>query len=273
MGRIVASMTVAVLAGLLASAPVLAESVFDAGRPQRPLPNLQPPSVSWSLGSGIGGAGGAVGFESAESRRGISAGHAAAWSLLLPGLGQQRAGHTLRAKIFYGFEAATWISVASFLWMGYEREKTYKDYAVVFAGVRGTDHSNDFYRTIGEYRASDGPGGYNEAVRREARDLYYPNVEAIESYYDARAMTGNESWAWRGDLEYRHYGDIRDGSRFAYRLALYSAIGAAALRIVSAADAVRIVHIDQRPAESGGATSIGIEGLPRGLALCVRRSF
>ncbi|MCX5752529.1 MAG: hypothetical protein NTW97_02650 [Candidatus Krumholzibacteria bacterium] len=271
MRRIMTSMVIAALAGLSVPVSASAESVFDAGRLQSPSLSLESPYAAWSFGADGAIAGAAL--EGGESGKGISAMNAAAWSLLLPGLGQQRAGHTLSAKIFYGIEAATWISVASFLWMGYDREHTYKDYAVVFANVQGTSHSKDFYRTIGEYMASDGPGGYNEAVRREARDLYYPNLAAIESYYRARAMTGDESWTWRDEHEYRRYGDIRDGSRFAYRVALYSAIGAAALRIVSAADAVRIVRIDRRSAANEGTTSMGLERLPRGVALCVQRSF
>ena len=273
MKRIVVLVAIAALAGLCVSTSAFSESVFDAGRLQSPLPNLETSMDGGSFGARGGFPGGAAALGAGESAPGISAMNAAAWSLLLPGLGQQRAGHTLRAKIFYGFEAATWISVASFIWMGYERENTYKDYAVVFANVHGTDHSKDFYRTIGEYRASDGPGGYNEGVRREARDLYYPDVGAIESYYQGHAMTGDESWTWKSEREYRRYGDIRDGSRFAYRVALYSAIGAAALRIVSAADAVRIVRIDRRPAGNAGTTSIGVEGRPQGVALCVQRSF
>jgi hypothetical protein len=272
MRRIITCTMMAALAGLCVSAQAFSESVFDAGRLQSPLLRLESPSVAPGLGSGGAIPGGAA-PEGGDSSKGISAKNAAAWSLLLPGLGQQRAGHTLRAKVFYGIEAATWLSVASFMWMGYERENTYKDYAVVFANVRGTDHSKDFYRTIGEYMTSDGPGGYNEAVRREARDLYYPNLEAIESYYRTRAMTGDESWSWRDEREYRRYGDIRDGSRFAYRVALYCAIGAAALRIASAADAVRIVRIDRRPASNEGTTSMGLQQLPQGVALCVRRSF
>jgi hypothetical protein len=272
MRRIMTSMVIAACAGLCVPASASSESVFDAGRLQPPLLRLESPGEARSFGSGGAIPRGAA-LEAGESAVGISAKNAAAWSLLLPGLGQQRAGHTLRAKIFYGVEAATWISVASFMWMGYDRENTYKDYAVVFANVHGTGHSKDYYRTIGEYMASDGPGGYNDAMRREARDLYYPDVDAMESYYRSRAMTGSESWTWRSGLEYRRYGDIRDGSRFAYRVALYSAIGAAALRIVSAADAVRIVRIDRRSAANEGATSMGLERLPRGVALCVQRSF
>jgi hypothetical protein len=272
MKRVMTSMAIAACAILCVSASAFSESVFDAGRLQSPAPRLESPGRPASFGAGGALSGGGA-FEGTESAQGISARSAAAWSLLLPGLGQQRAGHTLSAKIFYGVEAAAWISVASFMWMGYDREHTYKDYAVVFAGVQGTDHSKDFYRTIGQYLASDGPGGYNEEMRREARDLHYPDVGAMESYYKARAMTGDETWAWGSESEYRRYQDVRSGSRFAYRVALYSAIGAAALRIVSAADAVRIVRIDRRPAANKGTTSIGLERRSRGVALCVQRTF
>ena len=263
---------IAACAFLFVSVSASAESVFDAGRLQSPALRIESPGNAGSFVAG-GAIPAPAAPEAGEPSKAISAKSAALWSLLLPGLGQQRAGHTLRAKIYYGIETATWITVASFLWMGYDRENTYKDYAVVFGDVRGTDHSKDYYRTIGEHLSSDGPGGYNEELRREARDLYYPDVEAMDSYYEARAMTGDESWAWRSESEYRRYGDIRDGSRFAYRVALYSAVGAVALRIVSAADAVRIVRIDRRPAANEGTTSIGLERQPQGFALCVQRSF
>jgi hypothetical protein len=272
MRTIVISMAIAAFAGLCVPASASSESVFDAGRLRIPAPRLEFPGDARGIGAG-GATPAGTALDAGDTAPGISPKSAAAWSLLLPGLGQQRAGHTLRAKIYYGIEAATWISVASFLWMGYDRENTYKDYAVDFGGVRGTGHSKDFYRTIGEHLSSDGPGGYNEAMRREARDLYYPDVAAMESYYGSHAMTGDESWSWRSESDYRRYGDIRDGSRFAYRVALYSAAAAVALRIVSAADAVRIVRIDRRPAAGEGATSMGLERLPQGFALSVQRSF
>jgi hypothetical protein len=272
MRRIMTCSAIAAWALMCVPVSASAESVFDAGRLTPPALRIESPGDARGFDAGGAVPAGAA-YETGESAKGISVKSAAAWSLLLPGLGQQRAGHALSAKIYYGVEAATWITVGSFLWMGYDRENTYKDYAVVFANVRGTDHSKDYYRTIGEHLSSDGPGGYNEALRREARDLYYPDVGAMESYYQARAMTGDESWAWRSEGDYRRYGDIRDGSRFAYRVALYSAIGALALRIVSAADAVRIVRIDRRPAASEGATSIGFERQPQGFAFCVQRSF
>ena len=40
------------------------------------------------------------------------------------------------------------------------------------ASVPGTGHSKDYYEKVGGWISNDGPGGYNEYVRREARDLY-----------------------------------------------------------------------------------------------------
>ncbi len=273
MRRTVTVAVIVALAGSCISSSAFPESVFDEGRFVTPRLVLESPGPASGFAAFGPVSDGGAALADGEQAKDISAKSAAGWSLLLPGLGQQRAGHPVRAKVYYAVEAAVWISVATFAWMGYDRENTYKDYAVVYGSVSGTDHSDDFYRTIGEYPASDGPDGYNDAVRREARDLYYPDVAAMESYYRSNAMTGDESWAWNGESEYRRYGDIRDGSRFAYRIALYAALGAVALRIVSAADAVRTVHVDQNPPATEGATSIGIERRSQGVALCVQRSF
>ncbi len=272
MRRTVTVAVIVALAGSCFSSPAFPESVFDEGRlpATRFLLESSGPANGFAPLGAAAESGATPGGEQAKK---ISAKSAAGWSLLVPGLGQQRAGHPRSAKIYYAVEAAVWISVATFFWMGYARENTYQDYAVVYGDVQGTDHPDDFYRTIGEYQSSDGPDGYNEAVRREARDLYYPDIAAMESYYQTNAMTGDESWAWASESEYRRYGDIRDGSRFAYRIALYAALGAVALRIVSAADAMRIVNVDQSPPASDGATTIGLERRSRGVALCVRRSF
>ena len=249
-----------------------AESVFDRAGTGPPRLRLERSRDTRGLDAVIAATDGASGAPGAVAT-GVSPLSAGASSLLLPGFGEQRLGHALRAKVFFGLEAVGWISVASFLWAGHSRANAFKDYAVVFAGVTGTDHSDDYYKTIGEYVASDGPGGYNESVRREARDLYYPDVEAMDSYYHAHAITGDEGWSWRDESAYGRYGSLRDGSRFDNRVALYAAFGLAALRIVSAADAVRLARIDGRPAAGEGRTSIGFEPAPRGMALYVQRSF
>ena len=272
MKKIVVYVLIAALAIPFIPRAAWAESVFDRARTGPPRLRLERSQDTGGLGAALASTSGAVGAPAAVAT-GVSPLKAGASSLCLPGFGEQRLGATLRAKVFLGLEAVGWISVAGFLWAGHSRENAYKSYAVVFAGVTGTDHSDDYYKTIGEYMASDGPGGYNESVRRDARDLYYPNVEAMDAYYRARAITGDEGWSWRDESSYGRYGSLRDGSRFANRVALYSAFGLAALRIVSAADAVRLARMDGSPAAGEGKTSIGFEPAPRGMALYVQRSF
>lgn len=255
------------LALLLAvSSASRAESVFDRGRPEPPRLELAAP---------------ADGYGASAIARGLSAGAGgeatlgtAAWSLLLPGLAQQKLGHPVRAKIYYGVETLTWIAAGSFLYAGRVREIAYKDYAVVFAGIADADRPDGYWESIGEYLSSDGTGGYNEMVRRDARDLYYPDVEAMNAYYDANAYTGGDGWQWRTSGDFYRYGKLRDDSRFAYRYALYSVFAAAVLRVVSAADAVRLVRSNESAAEPAGArTSLELAPSPGGAALFLTRSF
>jgi hypothetical protein len=268
---------VCMLMVFLASAPAReaasAESIFVTG-------DARPPQLILlreGSASGLFGGAAAVMREGADmqgvSSARITSFKAGASSLLLPGLGQQRLGRTLRAKVFFGLETASWLSIGSFLWIGYSREISYKDYAVAYAGVQGTGYSDEFYKTIGQFMSNDGTGGYNESVRRDARDLYYPNVEAIEAYYQDHMMTGDESWHWRTDDVQRRYSVLRDGSRYAYRVALYCAVAAAALRVVSAADAVRIARTEERRSTKEGTVSLGLTQKPRGIALYLQKSF
>lgn len=263
---------IAALASSSVPASLLAESVFDGFRAQEPRLRLDSRAGRHSIGGRDFAREPAISLND-ETGAGITPRSAALSSLLMPGLGEHHLGANLRAKAFFGLEAAGWIAVAAFLWRGYSRENAYKDYAIAYAGVKGTGHSDDYYKTIGEYLTNDGPGGYNEEIRREARDLYYPDVEAMEAYYRSHAITGDAGWLWRTEDVYRRYGALRSGSRFSYRVALYSAIGMAALRVASAADAVMLARRNQRPTAAEGTTSMGLERIPKGVALFVQRSF
>lgn len=264
---------IASLVSVHAPAVVRADSALGSGG-ARPPQLVLPPRESASAGFGTAAAIAREGIEVPEgSSARITPLKAGASSLLLPGLGEQRLGHALRAKFFFGLEAVSWLSIGSSLWIGHSREVAYKDYAVAYADVRGTDHSDEFYKTIGRYMSNEGPGGFNESVRRDARDLYYPNVEAIEAYYRDHVMTGDESWRWRTDDAHLRYAVLRDGSRYAYRVALYCAIAAAALRVVSAADAVRIARIEGHRSAHAGTVSLGFEQKPRSIALYLQKSF
>jgi hypothetical protein len=267
--RAIACILIAALGAACVPAGAFAESVFDVSRGGAPQFRLELAET----GRAAGGVAPGAGAEAEETPRSPSPMRAATSSLLLSGLGEQRLGHTLRAKVFYGLEAAGWVSVAVFLLRGHSRESSYQEFAVAFAGVSGTGRSDDYYRTIGEYLASDGPGGYNEGVRRDARDLYYPDVDAMDAYYRAHAIPSADAWSWRSLGDYQRYAALRSGSRFAYRVALYSAVGLAALRVASAADAVRLARLDQRRPADAGRTSMGLDPADGGFTLFVQRSF
>jgi len=195
----------------------------------------------------------------------------AAWSLLVPGLAQHRMGHGLRASVYFALEGVSWLAIGGFLYQGHNEENAFKEYAVAFAGVEGTDLSDDYYDLIGGYTSSDGPGGYNEYLLREARDLYYPDLDAMEEYYESNLITGDESWKWRTERALELYNDMRHRSDTAYRRALYSFVFAMTMRIVSTADAVRLARSAERPARN--EISLGLEQRRDGILLSVGRQF
>ena len=239
----------------------ISESVFREAVPSSPLLELGDGSES-PLGR----------YSSAEySPTTGSAFRQAAWSLLVPGLAQHRMGRRVRSSIYFALEGISWLAIGGFLWQGYNEENTFKEYAVAFAGIEGTDNSDDYYELIGQYLSSDGPGGYNEYLLREARDLYYPDLDAMDQYYTSNIITGDESWEWRTERAYDLYNDLRHRSSTAYRRALYSFVFAMTLRVVSTADAVRLARSDVQSGRN--AISLGIEQRRDGILLLVGRQF
>ncbi len=261
---------------VLMAAPVAAASVFDG---DLELSCAQSPALTLGYPLRVGAAAGLVADRSSGLRNAFQGGsiHSplkeGAASFLLPGLGQLRMGRALRSKIFFGLEGATWVAIGSFLWQGYARENAYKDYAVAFAGVSGTSHSDEYYEAIGKYMSNEGPGGYNEYVRREARELYYPDLNAINAYYAEHRIVGADSWRWESEKSYGLYNDLRDGSRSSYRRALYAGFFALALRVVSAVDAVRLARESTGDGNNGESVSMSVEHLQGGLRISFTKSF
>lgn len=203
-----------------------------------------------------------------------SAAAEAGYSLLIPGLGQYRMGYKTRGKVFFGLEALTWFFIGTSLWQGYTQEQEYREYATYYAGVDGTVHGEDYWEAVGSYRSNNGPGGYNEAVRREARDLYYPDVDLINAYYEEHKITGDLSWSWQTERDYDRYNEVRHGSTQSYRRALYGVVFGLTLRLVSSIDAVRIAKSENaREKETAGDISLQFERRPGGLAVSVLKSF
>ncbi|MDD3642633.1 MAG: hypothetical protein PHQ19_04125 [Candidatus Krumholzibacteria bacterium] len=200
-----------------------------------------------------------------------SAGKAGGLSFLLPGLAQYRMGRAVRASVYFTLEAAGWIAVGASLWQESARRDAYEDYAVALAGVPGTGHEEEYYEKVGGWTSNDGPGGYNEYVRREARDLYYPDLDAMEEYYAQNAITGSMSWRWESDGDRRRFNSLRSGSESAERNALYAAFFLLGLRVVSAVDAVVLARQVPEPQPTGLRFEAGPR--PGGFYLALNRPF
>ena len=204
---------------------------------------------------------------------GRSAAKEALLSFLLPGLGQHRMGHTMRSKIYFGLEGIAWISAGAFYWQSVARKDAFEEYAVAYAGVSGTGLSDSYYELIGEYMSNDGPGGYNEYLLIEARELYYPDMEAIEAYYEANMITGDESWRWESDTAFIRYNSLWSGYDLAKNRIVYTLFFALGVRVVSMVDAFRLAGGGGDAWESDRDMSIGIDPGPDGFRLTMCRSF
>jgi hypothetical protein len=179
---------------------------------------------------------GAFGTASGES----SMKRAVLYSLLLPGLGEYYTGHTVRARAFFAIEAAVWTSFIVLRTQGHLREDRYKEFAVQFAGISGTDHSDDFYKTVGVHGSSN---DYEAEFKSESRPEIWPDVgyDALEKYYLENRISDFEEWAWASFDRRIQYREMRSSSRLAYRRSLYMLAAAAANRVASAVSAYQTV--------------------------------
>ncbi len=202
------------------------------------------------LGTGSGG-------ESIYGEAGRSPAKEAALSFLLPGLGQYRMGSRAKAKLYFGLEGAGWIAAGAFYWQSLVRRDEYREYAVAYAGVPGTGHPEDYYEKIGNFISCDGPGGYNESVRSEARNLYYPDKTAMDSYYEQNMIGGDLAWRWETERSYRNFKELFAGSDASRRRAVYAVFLVLGLRIVSMVDALKIARDSNTG--SGDATGMWID--------------
>ena len=162
----------------------------------------------------------------------ISSRRAVLYSFLLPGLGDHYLGRPDRARLFWLAEATIWTSFIVFEVQGYLREDGYQEYALAFAGISSTDHSDDYYRIISQYNSA---ADYEAFIKQEGRFDLYPddNYQNLEQYYLTERVSDFEPWLWPSDENRRAFRDIRQGSRLARRRALYSVAAAVANRLVS----------------------------------------
>jgi hypothetical protein len=257
-GAATAARATAPLAAAWAAAPATAAdaAVFDGGAGLLPRPGLQalqtevPPAVQ----------------PVHVTKQPVSMPRAALMSAILPGLGEYYAGHHTRALISGTVEAAIWTSYITFKVQEDTRADRAIEYAVGYAGAKeGLD--DDYFSAIGQFLRADGPGMWNEFVRRRERDT----GESV-----GREYTGDEAWAWPSQerfLEYRELrkSSLRAGDRASNTLAL--ALVNRVVSVVSVVQAVRSDH--KRAAQALGMLRFETRREPEGLAwrLGVRRRF
>ncbi|MCK4548960.1 MAG: hypothetical protein KAU49_02285 [Candidatus Krumholzibacteria bacterium] len=196
-------------------------------------------------------------------------------SFLLPGLGQYRMGRKNRAYLYFTLEGAGWLMLGTSLWQSNSKENAYREYAAAYAGVDGTGYQQTYYENVGRWISSDGPGGYNEYVRREARDLYYPDQAAMDSYYLDNYVTSEMAWRWTSTDAQHNFNTLRGDSKDAERNALYAAFYLFALRVVSSVDAVYIARRSTNEVDTTSNIPVRFEAGPRpgGFFFAVNRPF
>lgn len=201
----------------------------------------------------------------------ISPGRAVLYSLLVPGLGDYKLGNTGRAVVFFGVEAAIWVSYAVFEVQGQNREDEYQDLAVQFAGVTSTGHSDDYYATIRDYDNSD---EYEAVVKEDGR--YFEGLgtnQELEQYFIDNRMSDYEPWRWASLDARLQYSETRSSSKTSYRRADYMFAAAAANRLVSAVFAYASARGLQKGHEVG--YDLRVAPAPGGVdvAFALTRSF
>jgi len=194
------------------------------------------------------------------------------YSLLLPGLGEYTLGYHGRATIFFVAEGAIWTSYAVFRSQGSHRKNLYREFAQVHAEAKKRD-DDDYYRTIGNYIASDGPFSANEQVRREARALNPDNRAAQDQYFEDHAYTGDDAWRWESAELLDRYTDMRDSSISAYHHSEFSIGFMVASRLISVVDTGLLAARRKREAKPETGFHWGIEAEPTGAHLTVSRTF
>ena len=196
-------------------------------------------------------------------------------SFLLPGLGQYRMGRKTRAYVYWTLEAAGWITLGTSLYRASSKEDAYEEYAAAYAGISGTGYDEGYYEDVGRWISSDGPGGYNEYVRREARDLYYPDQSAMDVYYMENYVSPEMAWRWSSTDAQHNFNTLRGDSKDAERYALYTAFYLFALRVVSSVDAVYIARRSTNEVDTSSNIPVRFEAGPRpgGFYLAVNRPF
>jgi hypothetical protein len=163
-------------------------------------------------------------------------------SALVPGLGEYYAGHRRRALVFGTLEAGIWITYATFKVQEDLRGDSAIEFAIATAGAL-PNGNDDYYSAMGLFLRADGPGQWNEFVRRRERDT--GEIVGVE-------YTGEAAWAWPSLDHFLRYRDLRGSSLSAGDSATNMLAVAIVNRIASIVDVVQAVRSNASNGEEDG---------------------
>lgn len=221
------------LAAAACAAPAAADPATDLLAAQRAATGLAASTSRWDLqelggGASVGGVRRAP--ESAGPRHLGRKFAAGLLSLALPGAGQFYNGDRDRALAFAGAEVAVWTAYYVFHAQATGYSEDYRDYAQIFAGVRESDHTENYWRAVGRYMESE---DFNTALMMEAR------AEGRDPAAAPGLLDPAEGWFWRSAGHRENYQNLRADANRAYDRRDFMILFAIVNRAVSAYDAVR----------------------------------
>jgi hypothetical protein len=163
-------------------------------------------------------------------------------SLAVPGWGQATLGRRTSAMVFATADVGIWATFASFRIQEQMRRESYRQTALLGAGIDLSGRDEEFRRIVGSFSSSEEYNLY--VVTRDAANLYLqdvnaPDMDGYRAYIENHSLRGADAWDWTSRDAFLRYGAQRkDAHRAAIRA--NNMLGLAiANRIISAVHAAR----------------------------------
>ncbi len=139
----------------------------------------------------------------------ISPAQAAAYSLVLPGLGDVKLGRK-RGYAFMAAEGLTWAGWAWFRWNAYQRRNAAQGFACLYAGANREAMSEDYLLAMEDWPSRD---AYDEHILEEARYNYPDNPDSQKIYVEEHSLPDECTWEWEDEEKQTEYREIRFSER------------------------------------------------------------
>lgn len=174
-------------------------------------------------------------------------------SLAMPGWGQATLGRRTSSKVFAVADLGIWASFASFRIQEQMRRESYRQTAMLGAGIDVKGRDEEFRRIVGAFISSEEYNLYvvtRDAANLFLQDLQNPDLAGYRAYIEKHSLRGSDAWNWADLNAFLRYGAQRkDAHRAAIRA--NNMLGLAiANRIVSALHAARAAGQARPPAHS-----------------------